>query len=90
MTYRQFVELAANVFGVEPRYTVMKRWQLAAAGMFNQRIRDAAELLPRYEADNIFVSDKFKRRFPDFRVTPFRKGLEVIAGQAHLAPVDSA
>lgn len=51
---------------------------LRLAGLFNRRIRDAAELLPRYEADNILVSDKFKARFTDFRVTTFREGLAAI------------
>lgn len=78
LTYRQFVEMAADVFGVELRYSVLKRWQLTLAGLFNRRIRDAAELLPRYEVDNIFVSDKFKQRFPDFRVTSYRQGLSAI------------
>jgi nucleoside-diphosphate-sugar epimerase len=82
LTYRQFIELAAEVFGVAPRYRVLKRWQLALAGVFNRRIRDASELLPRYEVDNIFVSDKFKRRFASFRVTTFREGLEAIFAQS--------
>jgi hypothetical protein len=51
---------------------------LRLAGLFNSTVRDAAELLPRYAADNIFVSDKFKTRFPDFRVTTFRQGLAQI------------
>jgi hypothetical protein len=46
--------------------------------LFSATIRDAAELLPRYEVDNIFVSEKFKTRFPDFRVTPFLEGLAAI------------
>lgn len=75
LTYRQFIALAAGIFGVEARYTVLKRWQLALAGLFTNRVREAAELLPRYQADNIFVSDKFKRRFPEFRVTTYREGL---------------
>ena len=78
LTYRQFVELAAEVFGTAPRYRVLKRWQLKLAGLFVQRIRDAAELLPRYEVDNIFSSDKFKRRFPEFPVTTYRQGLTTI------------
>jgi len=78
LTYRAFVDLAAREFGVAPRYRVLKRWQLRLAGMFSRTGRDAAELLPRYEVDNIFVSDKFKRRFPDFRVTTFREGLASI------------
>lgn len=79
LTYRQFVELAAEAFGTEARYTVLKRWQLKLAGLVNRTVRDATELLPRYETDNIFVSDKFKRRFPDFPVTTYRQGLQAIA-----------
>jgi len=78
LTYRQFIELAADIFGVEARHQVLRRWQLGLAGLFSAQARDAAELLPRYAADNIFVSDKFKRRFPEFRVTTFRQGLTTI------------
>lgn len=75
LTYRQFIELAAAVFGVDAHYRVLKRWQLRLAGLLNRTIRDSAELLPRYKVDNIFVSDKFKQRFPTFPVTTFRQGL---------------
>ncbi|MCA9644151.1 MAG: NAD-dependent epimerase/dehydratase family protein [Myxococcales bacterium] len=78
LTYREFVGLAATTFGVAPRYRVLKRWQLSLAGLVNQQARDAAELLPRYEVDNLFVSDKFKGRFPDFRITSFAQGLRTI------------
>lgn len=85
LNYRQFIELAAKTFGVEPRYTVLKRWQLGLAGLFSQKIRDASELLPRYEVDNLFVSDKFKQRFPGFSITPFAQGLKVIASESRAA-----
>lgn len=75
LTYRDFISLAARTFGTEPRYSVLKRWQLRLAALFSPTVRDAAELLPRYAQDNVFVSDKFKTRFPDFRVTPFAEGL---------------
>lgn len=78
LTCRAFIKLAAEQFGTAPRYRVLKRWQLRLAGLFGRTIRDAAELLPRYEADNIFVSDKFKARFPGFRVTTLREGLAAI------------
>lgn len=77
-TYRQFIALASEVFGVTARHRVVPRWQAKLGGLFSRRIRDAAELLPRYEADNRFVSDRFKRRFPEFRVTTFRQGLTAI------------
>ncbi len=79
LTYRQFVELAAQCFGRPADYQVIHAWQLKLAGLFNPQIRDAAELLPRYRVDNLFVSDKFKSRFPDFQVTTLRQGLTVIA-----------
>ena len=47
-------------------------------GLVNKTARDAAERLQRYEADNIFVSDRLKERFPDFGVTSFRGGLSAI------------
>lgn len=81
LTYRAFIDLAAEQFGAAPRYRVIKRWQLRLAGLFNRTIRDAAELLPRYESNNIFVSDKFKIRFPTFGITTFRKGLAFIRSE---------
>ena len=77
-TYRQFVELAAEIFGVYANYKVLKRWQLWLASRVNKTIRETEELLPRYKADNLFSSDKFKSRFPDFKVTTYRKGLTAI------------
>lgn len=82
LTYRQFIGLAAGIFGTRPRYKIVKRWQLALAGVFNSAIRDAAELLPRYEADNLFVSDKFKKRFPAFEITSFSRGLAEMGRQS--------
>lgn len=78
LTYRQFIALAAKVFGTQPRYTVLRAWQLQLAGLFSKTVKDAAELLPRYAVDNIFVSDKFKARFPDFQVTAFPDGLATL------------
>lgn len=84
-TYRALIDLAAEQFGTDARYRVLRRWQLRLAGLFSRRIRDAAELLPRYEADNIFLSDKFRARFPDFRVTTFRDGLAAIRDEHRAA-----
>lgn len=78
LTYRQFITLAAEIFGVPPQYRVLKNWQLKLAGLVNSKARDAAELLPRYAVDNLFSSAKFKSRFPDFPVTTLRQGLTAI------------
>ena len=84
LTYRQFIALAADIFGSRADYKVLKRWQLRTAGLLSRQVRDAAELLPRYEADNLFVSDRFKQRFPEFRVTTYREGLTAIRRADHL------
>lgn len=81
LTYRGLIDLAARQFNTASRYTVLKRWQLRLAGLFSQPIRDAAELLPRYASDNIFLSDKFKARFPDFQITPIRDGLAAMRAE---------
>jgi len=85
--WAMFVQIAAEQFGTAPRYRILRRWQLRLAGWFSRTIRDAAELLPRYEVDNIFVSDKFRTRFPDFRVTTFREGLAAIRDEHLGGPV---
>lgn len=78
LTYRQFVAMAGEVFGREPSYTVIGKWAMTAAGLFSKPVREIRELLPRYEQDNLFDSTQFKRRFPEFKVTTYRAGLEQI------------
>ena len=78
LTYRQLIELVCEVFGESFKWDVLKSWQIKMAGLANSAIRDAAELLPRYEQDNIFVSDKFKQAFPQFNVTTYREGITAI------------
>lgn len=74
-TYREFVAMTSEVFGREPSWSVIGKWTLTAAGLFSKQAREIRELLPRYEQDNLFDSTKFKRRFPEFEVTPYREGL---------------
>lgn len=86
MTYRQFVALAAEVFGVVGRYKVLRQWQLRLARLVSRNAREVAELLPRYEADNVFCSNKFKLRFPEFRVTTLAQGLASIRDESPSQP----
>jgi len=81
-TYREFIALAGEVFGRRIDYTVVPRWALKAAGLVSGQVRELEELLPRYSSDNLFDSSKFTTRFPDFAVTSYRRGLELIRGEA--------
>ncbi|WP_447855540.1 NAD-dependent epimerase/dehydratase family protein [Enterobacter sp. WI-ESBL-E8] len=78
LTYQQFVTLACDIFGQKADYVVLGKLAFAATALFSQGAREMRELLPRYDVDNLFDSTKFKRRFPDFAVTSYRQGLEVI------------
>ncbi|MDA5603865.1 NAD-dependent epimerase/dehydratase family protein [Enterobacter sp. PI-10] len=78
LTYQQFVTLACEVFGQPADYSVLVKLAFAATALFSQGAREMRELLPRYEADNLFDSTKFKEHFPAFTVTSYRKGLENI------------
>lgn len=51
------------------------------ASFFSKQAKELQELLPRYNADNIFVSDKFKQRFPEFKVTTFPEGITNILNE---------
>lgn len=77
-TYKEFVTMACQVFGRESFYSIIGKRTLTAMGVFSKQVREIKELLPRYEQDNLFDSTKFKRRFPEFEVTFYRDGLELI------------
>lgn len=49
--------------------------------MFQSESKELQELLPRYQYDNIFVSDKFKKHFPDFKITDYRQGIGMILNE---------
>lgn len=80
--YREFVAIAAEAFGRDAGYTVIPRWLLSSAGLFSAQVRELKELLPRYEHDSRFDSTKFKTHFPDFKVTTYRAGLNIIRAEA--------
>lgn len=78
LTYKQFIGLAAEVYRKNLPYSVIPKIALRIGAIFSKKAREIQELLPRYEYDNRFDSSKFKRRFPDFVVTPYKQGIEQI------------
>lgn len=80
-TYRQLIEIAAQVTGRKIGYAVLPQVAFSLGGRFNASLREVQELLPRYRGDNIFDATKFTARFPDFRVTTYREGItEILKG----------
>ncbi|MEP2279314.1 NAD-dependent epimerase/dehydratase family protein [Maribacter sp.] len=81
LTYKQFIALTSKVYGTSFQYTVVPKIVFTLGGIFKAQIKELQELLPRYKHDNIFVSTKFKNRFPDFSVTTYREGIEQIKNE---------
>ncbi|CAL8899771.1 hypothetical protein KVA01_03040 [Kocuria varians] len=82
LTYRQMIEIASQVTDRKIRYTVLPRAAFVAGARFVPALREANELLPRYRGDNLFDTSRFAERFPDFRVTSYRRGIEEILTQS--------
>ncbi|MCE7481301.1 MULTISPECIES: hypothetical protein [Microbacterium] len=78
LTYREFVTLASDVFNRDGKYTLIPKLALTAAGLSSSQARELRELLPRCEHDNRFDSAKFTTRFPTFKITTYREGLNII------------
>ncbi|WP_291313549.1 NAD-dependent epimerase/dehydratase family protein [Corynebacterium sp. UBA2622] len=75
-TYAELVAIASEVTGRSIGYTVLPLPVFTIGGRFAQPLREVRELLPRYRDNNIFDTSKFNARFPDFRVTTYREGVE--------------
>jgi nucleoside-diphosphate-sugar epimerase len=69
-TGRQFIAMAAEASGVEPRYRVLHRPALRVVGWFNSDVRESYEMLYQSEAPYLFDSSRFAREF-GFAGTPY-------------------
>lgn len=81
VTYKQFIALTSEIYGKLLSYKVIPKWVLNIGKFFSPQLKEVQELLPRYAQDNLFISDKFKQRFPEFKITTYRQGIEQILKQ---------
>ena len=77
LTGKDFIGEVAEVFGVQPRYSVLGRGMVRVAGLFNRDARESVEMLYQLEEDYLFDSSKFERRF--FAPTPYTEGIQKTA-----------
>ena len=78
LTYKGFIGEIAKQLGREIKYTVLSPFLLRLASLFDNNAKETLELLPRYAIDNLFDSSKFKKRFPEFKVTSYTDGIATI------------
>jgi nucleoside-diphosphate-sugar epimerase len=78
MNGKKFIALTGELYGKELRYSVLNKFMVKLAGLFIPYVKETVELLYQYDQDYTFSSDKFKKAFPDFKITSYREGINEI------------
>lgn len=78
ITYKDIINTAEKVLDRKIKYTIVPMWLFKIGSLFNKQVKELIELLPRYKYDNVFKSNKFKEKFPDFKVTSYEEGIKNI------------
>lgn len=77
LTGKDFINMISKEFGVKPRYTVLRKWMVAIAGLFNPLIGEVYEMLYQNEYDYLFDSSKFEKRF-NYKPTTYSEGITAL------------
>ena len=78
LTSKEFIQFTGEIYGQKLNYMVLKNWMIRIISLFNSGMRETIELLYRYKTDNLFDSSKFKRRYPDYKITTYQEGITEI------------
>lgn len=71
---KEFIELIAKEAGTTPSYTVLKRWMVKSAGLFNRDIAELYEMLYQNEYEYYFDSTKFNSFF-SYKPVSYQEGI---------------
>jgi nucleoside-diphosphate-sugar epimerase len=74
LTGKEFTEIAAKAFGVDPKFMVLKKWMIRLVGMFVSVVKESIEMLYQNEYDYLFDSTKFEKTF-NFIPTSCKDGI---------------
>jgi len=64
LTGEQLVKIAAEILHAKPKITVLPKFAVQMAGLFNPIIKETVEMLYQNDSDYIFDSGKFDKAFP--------------------------
>ena len=74
LTGKEFIELAAELAGTEPKYMLVKKGMLNILGLFNTTLREVSEMYYQNQYEYLFDSSRFDQAF-DFQTTPYKDGI---------------
>jgi nucleoside-diphosphate-sugar epimerase len=87
LTGGEFIQIASRQLKASSDFSVMKKWMIRMAGLFNVTVREVNEMLYQNEFDYQFDSSKFESAF-GFQPTPYEQGIEETI--AHLNQLHNA
>lgn len=78
VTGKQFVEMAARIYGVAPKYMAINKIMLWLTGLFQKVVMGVVEMYYQFDHDYIFDSSKFEKAF-NFKPTSYEEGVKVLS-----------
>lgn len=74
----EFIEMASNIYGVDPKYMPLKKWMLQLFGLFDKMTSELVEMYYQYDHDYNFNSSKFEKAF-NFKPTSYEDGIKLMS-----------
>jgi nucleoside-diphosphate-sugar epimerase len=74
ITHEELIKIAAQQLNAKPEYSVLSKWMIKMAGIFDKTAKEAVEMLYQNEYDYIFDSSKFEKRF-NYTPTSYEQGI---------------
>jgi nucleoside-diphosphate-sugar epimerase len=75
---KEFIQMVAREFGVQPKYRILSRPVIKIAGLFDSNVRESYEMLYQSDSEYLFDSTKFEKTF-NFEPTPYAAGVRLTA-----------
>lgn len=78
ITGKQFIDIAAQVYNVKPKFMRINKLMLWLTGLFQKVVMGIVEMYYQYDHDYIFDSSKFEKAF-NFKPTSYEDGLKELS-----------
>ena len=78
LTGKQFIQIAAGIYGVQPKHFALKKWMMQVFGLFNKPVAEIVEMYYQYDHDYLFNSDKFENVFRA-KPTSYADGIKLMS-----------
>jgi len=78
MTGQQYIEMAAKIYNVAPKYMAVNKLMLWSYGLFVKVVMGTVEMYYQYNHDYDFNSDKFEKAF-NYTPTKYEGGIKLMS-----------